>query len=187
MQDTKITLTHLNIRQSIVILLFKLITLDILVGIVIAGFYFVLIQGEVYLQFAVKNAWLFLAAMGITGLIKVIISIYVVLLWLNEYYEITPDSVIHKKGIIVKKTEKYNLEKIRALKIQDTFLGEMCNFATLSLYDVRLNKYLDLYLIHNPDRYAKILQTLKPDLEFKKDRIVLPLVTRKEEFEDVDE
>lgn len=181
MHDTKITLTHLNIRQSIVILLAKLILTDIIAAFVVVGFYFLLVQGEQFAPVGSRSTVLFLSVFGTIGILKIIMSIYVVLQWLNEYYEITPEAVVHKRGVIVRKTEKYNLDKIRALSVENTALGEMCNFATITLYDLRMNKYLDMYLIHNPDRYAKILRTMRPDLEFKTDRIEVPFVQKKEE------
>lgn len=181
MNDTKITLTHLNIRQSIVILLAKLILTDIIAAFVVIGFYFLLVQSEQFTPDASRSTVLFLSVFGTIGIFKIILSIYVVLQWLNEYYEITPNAVIHKRGVFVRKTEKYNLDKIRALSVENTVVGEMCNYATITLYDLRMNKYLDMYLIHNPERYARILRTLRPDLEFKTDRIEVPFSLKKEE------
>ena len=74
----------------------------------------------------------------------------------------------------------YNIDKVRAIDVQDSFLGELFNFATITLYDLRLRKYLDMYLIHNPRRYEKILKTLKPDLEAKEDRIRFPFMPKEE-------
>lgn len=177
-EQNKITLTHLNIRQSIAILLSKLVILDLLISIIVIILYIILIQGGELVSLSFKNSSAFLVIFGSLGIIKVLLSIYIVLMWLNEYYEITPDSVIHKKGIIFRKTELYRLDKLRAINVQDTFLGELFNFATVSLYDMRLNKDLDMYLIHNPERYVKILKSLRPDLEMKKDRISLPFMSK---------
>lgn len=174
MHSTKITLTHLNIRQSIVILLAKLVAADLLLAFIIISFYFLLVQGEQFLLSGSSNTLLFLITFSFIGIIKITLSIYVVLQWLCEYYELTIDCVFHKRGILFKKTEKYNLDKIRALKIEKTFLGEICNFATITLYDLRMNKYLDMYLIHNPDRYVETFQILKPNLEIKTNKIMLP-------------
>lgn len=187
MEDTRITLTHLNIRQSIAILLSKLILVDIIAAFVVITLYFVLVQGEQFGQGISRSTTVFLSVFTVLGIIKLALSIYVVLQWMNEYYEITPEAVIHKRGVIVKRTEKYNLDKVRALKVENTIVGEMFNYATVSLYDLRMNKYLDMYLIHNPDRYAKILRTLRPDLEFKTDRVEVPFLPKKDdedEFKD---
>ncbi|MBI3888120.1 PH domain-containing protein [Candidatus Microgenomates bacterium] len=122
---------------------------------------------------------LFLSVFGVVGICKIFLSIYIVLLWLNEYYEITPENIIHKRGIIFRKSEMYRLSKVREIKVHDSFLGELLNFATITLYDIRLQKYLDLYLIHNPKRYERILKTLRPSLEVQTDRVHIPF-TREE-------
>lgn len=180
MSDAKITLTYLNVRQSITILLAKLILTDVILAFIVIFFYFTLIEGQQYFSFIAGNPWIFLIGFIILGIIKIGLSVYVVLEWLNEYYEITPEVIMHKKGFIFRKTEKYNLDKVRRVSIQSTFLGEIFNYATVSLYDIRLNKYLDLYLIHNPERYVKILRMLCPDLEVKTDKIRLPFMPDRE-------
>lgn len=181
MADHKITLTYLNIRQSITILLTKLVVIDITLAFIVIGFYFILVQGGSFTQFALTNKWLFLIVFTTIGIIKIFISIYIVLLWLNEYYEITPEHIVHKKGVIFKKTEMYRLDKVRVMDVQDSFFGELFNFATITLYDIRLAKYLDLYLIHNPRRYTHILREIHPGLEVKTDRVNLPFMPKDEE------
>ena len=186
MSEHTITLTHLNIRQSIAILLSKLVLADILVAIVVIGFYFLLVQGEQYMQIIGKYTIAILIIFALFGIIKIGLTVYIVLQWLFEYYEITPEAVIHKKGIIERKTEKYNLKNVRKVIIHDTFLGELFNFATVTLFDIRLNKYLDMYLIHNPDRYVKILKQIRPHLETKTDHVNIPLLRMRGESDDFD-
>jgi hypothetical protein len=182
----KITLTYLNIRQSIAILVAKLVTIDLIfAGITVLSFFF-LIQTANFIQVITINTRLFLTLFLVIGTLKIFFSAYIVLLWLNEYYEITPDYIIHNRGIIFRKSEQYRLDYVRAMDVEDTFLGEIFNFATITLYDIRLNKYLDMYLIHNPRRYAQIIKTLLPQIEIKKDRVRLPFMP-KEENTDIEE
>jgi hypothetical protein len=110
--------------------------------------------------------------------VKLLLSTYTILLWLNEYYEITPEFVSHRKGIVHRTQEKYKLENLRKIIVNNTLFGEMFNFGTVSFFDIRLNKYLDMYLIHNPDRYANIFKKLIPDIEVKEDRIWLPYMKK---------
>lgn len=180
MADHKITFTYLNIRQSIVILLAKLIFIDFLLAVLVIGFYFVLVRSDEIFGISLDITSLFLAAFVITGIIKIALSIYVVLLWLNEYYEITPESIIHRTGVIFRKAQLYELDKIRVMDVQDSFIGEIFNFATITLYDIRLNKYLDMYLIHNPQRYAHVLKELRPHIEIKEDSVRLPFMPKKD-------
>lgn len=179
-EEHKITLTYLNIRQSIAILLAKLVLTDILFASVVIVLYFTLVRGEALLGVSFINPPLFLISFAVIGIIKIIITTYVVLKWLNEYYEITPEVVIHKSGLIFRKTEQYDLDKVRMMDIGDTFLGELFNFATITLYDIRLNKYLSMYLIHDPERYAHVLNILLPHIEIKKDKVRLPFMPKRQ-------
>jgi len=183
----KITLTYLNIRQSIAILIARLVLIDIVLAVIVVGVYYLVVQSGLVLSDAALGFWIFITIFGLTGLVKILITIYVVLLWLNEYYEITPEYIYHKKGIIFKKKEQYRIDHIRRITVEDSFLGEMFNFATVTLYDIRFQKYLDMYLIHNARRYAKILQQLQPEIEIKEDHVWMPFLKREEfnEGEDV--
>jgi uncharacterized membrane protein YdbT with pleckstrin-like domain len=176
MEEQKITLTHLNIRQSIVILLAKLIALDIVLTSLVIGIYWFLTVLESYLQIADTRTFLFLILLGVIGLIKIVLTVLVILQWLNEYYEITPLYIYHKKGIIFRKTQEYRIDQIRRIEIKDSFLGEIFNYATISIYDLRLNKSVDFYLIHNPTRYANILKQIKPTIEALEDHTRLPFL-----------
>lgn len=177
----KITFTNINIRQSIAILLAKLVLIDIVSAVLIVVLYSLLVQGNLIAQVETDNIFVFSGIVGLVGIVKISVGIYIVLQWLNEYYEITPMTIVHKKGIIFKKIEAYDIDKIRVINVRDSFLGEVFNYATITLYEIRLEKLLDMYLIHNPHRYAKILKSMRPHLEIVQGRIGLPFF-RKEEI-----
>ncbi len=167
----EITLTNINIRQSISILLAKLIFIDIIAAIIVVAVYFGVVTGGNLLNYNSANTFLFLFFFLAVGVVKLIVDSLAVLLWLNEYYEITPEHIIHKRGILFRKKEQYRIDHVRMLDVQDSFFGELLNFGTITLFDIRLEKYLDMYLIHNPKRYAKILKQLKPTIEMKEDSV----------------
>lgn len=169
--NKEITLTHLNIRQSISILLGKLVFIDIIAAVVIISIYFGIVTGGNWLNYNEANTILFFSAFLGIGALKVVIDALAILLWLNEYYEITPEYIIHKKGILFRKTEQYRIDHVRVMDVADSFFGELLNYGTITLYDIRLQKYLDMFMIHNPRRYAKIIKTLRPEIEIKEDSI----------------
>lgn len=179
-EEKKLTLTYLNIRQSIAILISKLILIDLILAVIVIAFYFMLVQGNQFLNGLSQSVFLFF--FGIIGIIKIALTVYVILKWLEEYYEMTPEYIVHKHGLIFKKQEQYRLDHVRRMTVQDSFLGELFNFGTITLYDIRFNKYLDLYLIHNARRYAKVLKELLPELETKEDSVWIPFKGRKEVF-----
>lgn len=154
-----ITVTHINIRESITILLLKLITLDLITALFTIAF-FTLVSFSPTASISEKilsyNVFFFL----ILGFLKISLGIYIVLLWLNEYYEITPTAIIHKRGIIYRHTQRYELEYVRTIKLYQGLLGKILNFGTIELHDIRRNKRVEMYLIHNPHRYVRILEQL---------------------------
>lgn len=170
-QDPHITLTNLNIRQSISILLMKLVFIDFIAAVIVIAVYFGVVTGGNWLNYNYANTGVFLSFFIGIGLLKLIVDILAVLQWLNEYYEITPEYIIHKTGIIFRKTEKYRIENVRMMDVVDSFFGELLNFGTITLFDIRLEKYLDMYMIHNPRRYARVLKQLRPAIEAKEDSI----------------
>jgi hypothetical protein len=182
----RITLTYLNVRESIAILLFRLVLIDILAALITIGLYFVLVRGEQLTNIAFSNTPIFLISFITLGILKIATNSLVILQWLYEYYEITPEYIVHKHGILFKKQEHYRLDHVRGMDVVDSFLGELFNFATITLYDIRLNKYLDMYLIHNARRYAKVLKQLRPHLEMREDRVWIPLV-KKEEISEIED
>lgn len=181
MDKLNVTLTHLNVRQSIIILIAKLITTDVLLAIVVIGLYLLYITGTTISNLIIIDPLVFFIIFLIAGFVKIFLTTYVVLLWLYEYYEITAEHIIHKKGIIFQKTEQYRIDHIRRIDVQDTFFGELFNYATISIFDIRLNKLMDMVLVHNPNRYARVLRELKPDLETEKERTELPFLPKDED------
>lgn len=169
-----ITLTHLNVRQSISILIAKLIVIDLIMAVVVALFFIAITQSESLIKDISLNDDILLVALLFIGIFKVFMSCYVILSWLNEYYELTPEYILHKHGIIFRKTEHYRLNHVREMKIGESFFGNLLNYATITLYEIRLQKYLDMYLIHNARRYAKVIKELRPQIEMKEDSVWIP-------------
>ena len=157
MVEQKILVSHINIRQSIFFLLFKLVILDLFAVFIILVFFTSLsasvVPNDIKLTIISSNLPLFL----ILGFIKIVVTLFVVLQWLNEYYEVWPNSIIHKSGIIWKKEEKHTFGHIRLIKIEQGVLGRLLTYGTLSLYDYSLRRYASLNLIHNTIKYFHIL------------------------------
>ena len=175
-EDKKITVTNVNIRQSIAVLLARIILTDIVMAALVIFAYYTLISASSLVNYNSANTPLFLGLFVVIGFFKILINCYIILQWLNEYYEITPEFIIHKQGIIFKKIEKYRIDNIREIDINDNLIGEIFNFATITILDIRRNKDLDMFLVHNADRYVKILKQLRPNIEMKQDHTKIPLI-----------
>lgn len=168
-KNDKISVGHINIRQSIFFLLLKLIFLDVIVA-VVAVFYFSSVSSK-YVPEIFNNAIISysLPFFLILVIVKIFLSIYVVLKWTYEYYEIWPTAVFHKSGFFFKKEEKHPFSQMRSVKIEQGFFGKIFGFGTIILYNWYLKTHTSLYLIHNPIKYYRIIEGLLPKSEKDKE------------------
>lgn len=165
-QDRKIVVTHVTIRQSISVLLLRLVLLEILAATGVVLFHTLIISTNITdiahnlnSDFNVFSVPVFLLFV----LIKTFLMIFVIFQWLEEYYEITPNEVIYRRGLIFRKEEQNRLEHLGSLEINQSLLGRIFNFGTIKLFNMTSKKDVLLYLIHNPMKYHHILQTLLPE------------------------
>lgn len=175
-----ISVTHVTIRQSISLLLLKLVFLDAIAAAVFILFRPILFSAALLGSFPYIDIYaerFFLLAVGI----KMLLSIYIILLWLNEYYEITPSLIRHKRGIFFIKMEQLSLNDIQSISVEQGLLGKILNFGTLSLFDWKWKKNEYLFDIHNPMKYVKIVESLLPGIDQEKN-IIREHIMDEEEF-----
>jgi len=168
-QDTIFALEHegekkitvVTIRESIVFLLLKLLALDMIAIIFVLIFFspfLIPIAVETKLQLVSYN----FAYFSVLAFIKIFLTTFIILRWLNDNYEITPEVLIHKRGIIWQKEERYKLVHVKSFGLEQGILGKIFNYGTLRFYDWFLRKDYAIYLIHNPRKYLRILEDLLP-------------------------
>ncbi|MEK7517710.1 MAG: PH domain-containing protein [Patescibacteria group bacterium] len=168
-EEKKIFVSHVTIRQSISFLIFRLIALEIISGVLIVFFYSILVPTGIVENIFGSSYGVYNTLLFITFVIaKTLFMIYMVILWLNEYYEITPKEVIHRTGLIFRKEERHVLAHIDSVEIEQGLLGRIFNYGNLILFNWVLEKNTMIYLIHNPKKYLRILQDLLPESDQKK-------------------
>lgn len=178
--EKKIFVSHVTIRQSISFLILRLIVLEIISAALIILFYSILMPIGIIENVFGSNYGLYNTLIFIVFIIgKTLLMTYIVIVWLNEYYEITPKEVIHKTGLIFRKEEKNVLNHIDAVEIEQGLLGRIFNYGNLILFNWVLEKNTMLYLIHNPKKYLRILQDLLPQSDQRK-RIIRERIVEKE-------
>lgn len=174
-----IEVTHINIRQSIFSLLFRLLAIDIVTAFAIIIFFSTLTFSVPYdLKIAIisSNTGFFLVLIAA----KILLTLLIVLQWLNEYYEIFPKEVVHKSGIIWRKEQRFSCGEIQYIKVEQGLFGRFFNYGTLTLYDWKRHLFGTMYIIHNPIKYYRILESLLPDVS-KERQIVRESVREEEE------
>ena len=167
--NSKICVTHINIRQSIFFVMLKLFVLDMMATILAALYFYLALNNnlpEIFNHAMQSYNLLFFLPLF---LLKLSLTIYVILAWVNEYYEIWPDFLWHKKGFIVKYEEKHPLAHIRSVKIEQGVFGKFFGYGTITIYNWYLKKYTYMYLIHNPVKYFHIIEGLIPKTEREKE------------------
>ena len=170
--ERKIVVSHVTIRQSISFLIFRLIVLEIISSALIILFYSTLVPTGIVENlfggsYGAYNTLLFI--LFVIG--KTFFMTFIIVVWLNEYYEITPKEVIHKSGLFFRKEERLVLSHVDSVDLQQGLLGRVFNYGNLVLFNWVLEKSTLLYLIHNPKKYLKILQDLLPQSDQKKQTI----------------
>ena len=159
-----ITVSHLNVRPSISILLLQLFFWQIITAVVVvAGYVWIATMPGASDFFLKSSLGIFLLL--VVFFTQIILTTYAALEWINNYYEVTPDQVIHKRGIFFRKVERFVLRHVWYAEVEHGLWGHILNYGTITLYDQRRNKLMELYLIHNPDRYMEVLDKLNPRID----------------------
>lgn len=153
----KFEVSHINIRQSISILIIRIIVLEIItVSLLIlsCGLFACLVTPFFYQVTTI-----------IFSLFKITIVIYMILQWLTEYHEITHDMIIHRRGIIFIKQIKFPFEYVREVDYEQSYLGKILNYGSINLFNWQTKQFHTMYMIHNPKRYLAIIKKLIPKTE----------------------
>lgn len=162
-----IEVTHITVRQSISLLFFKLVLLDILAALLAIIFFSATSYSNTTSETSIvfRESVFYFSALVV---VKISLTIFIILQWLNEYYEISTTGVAHKSGLIFRKEDHKAFSEIESVAVDQGALGKLFNFGTINLYAYRERTYATLYLIHNPIKYYKILDKLLPETSKKK-------------------
>lgn len=166
--EKKIEVTHINIRQSISFLLLKLLFVDLLTALFVIVFFSSIFAPQLTNEFKIEIVSFNKLYFGLLFVVKTFLTIFVVLQWLNEYYEITAERINYRRGVLWRSEDSHDFLDIKSLKLQQGMLGKVFNYGTIQFFDWKERETKTVYLIHNPHRYFKILQGLIPDAEIEK-------------------
>lgn len=166
-----ITVTHITIRQSISLLLLKLVLIEAIAAGALIAFHAILFTTNVESQLpegvSLFNIPVFLTLVAI----KTFVTFFVIFQWLEECYEITPKEIIHKRGFFFKHEDRHSLNHLVSLKVYQGIFGKLFNYGTLTMFNWAKNKEVSLYLIHNPKKYLHILEHLLPEPDEERNTI----------------
>lgn len=185
-QQNKIWVSHINVRQSIWLLLFRIIIFEIIIDILfLLSYPFICLN----LHFS-PIVDIFSAPFGLFILFtgsKFFLVVFISLQWINEYFEITSDRIIHWRGIVFRQERTYDFNNITDIGIEQSFLGKLFKFGSIRLYDWYLRKYDYMYFIHNPLRFYHILKQLIPESDEEKKTLREHLLSGDEDEKEFDD
>lgn len=166
--ERKLIVSHETIRLSISVLLLRLVVTEIFAAIGFIAVYVFLTGIALPEQLATQVNTYTLPLFILCVFIKTFFVIFITIQWYSEYYEITPKMLIHRKGLLFKKEQRYVLNHLSFIEIDQGFFGRLFNYGTLKLFNWVHNKQVMLYLIHNPTKYFNILQAILPESDEEK-------------------
>lgn len=92
------------------------------------------------------------------SLFKVVLLFSVILKWMNNYYEITPGELIHRKGIFHTQSTTFSLRNIELQEVNQGFLGKIFKYGTIEIYNPLLKQRFSLVNVPFPHQQLKTIQ-----------------------------
>ncbi|HVZ58591.1 MAG TPA: PH domain-containing protein, partial [Patescibacteria group bacterium] len=126
--ENTLQISHINIRISISILVFKLFVVEIFSLAVVIAFYTLLFTAQNTSMIFVTIGSLSIPLLIILAILKFALTLFIIIQWINEYYEITTTAIFHRRGVIFRNEEKYLLTHIQMIVVHQTLIGRMFNF-----------------------------------------------------------
>ncbi len=164
----EIHIEPLQIRGSTVVLIFKLIAIRII---------FVLVRLLIRIPLpylGLEKSTLEMLYMWDTyvivalAVVEITIVIYIAIQWVHEYYEIRPKEIIHNKGFLFQKEEIYNCEHIQLFDLDQSMVGKLFDYGTITLYSPALEDRIHIINISRPARKLEEIRSVLGSITPKK-------------------
>lgn len=154
------------IRENLVLFIIKIASLLIVTDLIYAVLNFILLRAfflnhklpfnihdvAAYILFFLHLAKTALQIWGISA---------IVFHWVGNSYHITKEHLVHRKGIINCIEKIYDLDIIRSVSIQQSWLGKIFKYGTVNIEISASGGYTDqviLFGVSNPQQYEKMLR-----------------------------
>lgn len=172
-ENGKIYVTHVTVRESLFILVAKLILIEFIVScLFVAGCQI----------FGCTNS-INIGILAVGGSItKFAFTMYVLIEWLTDYYEINPNGITHLRGLIFQTHQEQIFSHITSAGIQQGILGRIFNFGTIKMFNKETKDYSYMYQIHNPNKYFNLINSINPTLDENTETIREHIVEKEKQF-----
>ncbi len=143
-------------RQSIVILVTKLIILEVTMILFTKALYYgatILSNTPDFVEWFAEGNSIYWTL----RLIEIIAIVWITLFWASKRYEITSQRVVVTKGVFVDQENVYLMNNIENVKLYRPFLGMIFGYGNIKLYAPTLNEYVCLDYVPDARNLAKRL------------------------------
>lgn len=155
--------TSITVRKSTALFVLRVILLELLFEFIYLSW-----RGIVhFLPFSFEtiitiNAISIIIFLLLVTVLQNIILVYIALTWVNDYYEVGNDEIIHVNGIISKTEKAYPYRDIQSITMHQGFLGRLLNYGSVILYIPTLGHDLNFNEISNPVKFIELIKNANP-------------------------
>jgi uncharacterized membrane protein YdbT with pleckstrin-like domain len=148
------------IRRSAVFLFFKLLVLELLVVVIFITFRIpvhLLQEGELVLDYNdIFNTYTIIFV--VLSFFKLTVLLAIILMWMNDYYEVLPGELIHKRGIFHTKSTTFSLSNIELQDVDQGIIAKIFNYGTIEIFNPLLKQTFWLVNVPYPHKQLKAIQ-----------------------------
>lgn len=152
-------LMNITIRQSIMMVIPKIVVLELTLTIINLSFIFLfkfLSSNSIDLNWMNINFWLTVAIQ----VLNIYFLIRIFLQWFETYYIITPSKVIIKNGIISITDQELNIKHLETFTVEQGVFGKLFHYGNIKIYNAVAREYFYMYNVPSPFKYLEILESL---------------------------
>lgn len=146
------------IRQSTVVLIFKLLFVQLVVigaQIVASGtLYLSQSNGITATDFGMGSS---ITAIVVIQCINLIATIFLTLHWVKTIYVIRPKSITEHTGIVAFVENEYSTERVESVNVKQSIFGKIFNYGTIQIFSPVQKADFNLEDIPHPYTYAHII------------------------------
>jgi|GEM_PF-1524236 len=158
----------LIIRKSLVTMFLRLILAELLVAVVYVAIRVALaalqVQADVDLSL---NPFVLTKSLLFTS-IEIIIAMYIVLQWANNYYILKPEKeIVYVTGIITRKERSFSLSNVQSISSQQGLFGRILKYGAIRIFSPALQQEIYLTEIPNPKEVVEKIKQIDTALPAK--------------------
>ncbi len=158
--------TTITVRRSLFLLIVKIVITELIFEFTYIGWR-LLIDLNI-LQFSqeslliIHSFSIFIFFILIT-VVQTSIILFILLDWINRYYEIKPDEIVFKTGIISSQEKAYPYVNIQSIEVIQNFWGKLFNYGNVRIYIPTLGHDLFFTEVSKPNEFAELIKQMLPD------------------------